>query len=143
MRALPALAPDLCTWHKVSVHRDCDVGHQRMLYSVPFALVGNQLWLRSTDASIAIYDDYRLVAPHVRGRRPGDRLKVREHLPPEARTFLAHDRHWCLEQAARVGPACAERIELLLADHILERLRAAQGVMRLRQPLLPDRQPSS
>ncbi|RDU94513.1 IS21 family transposase, partial [Trinickia dinghuensis] len=68
------------------------------------------------------------------GRRPGDRLTVRDHLPPEARAFLAHDRQWCLEQATRVGPACAELIELLLADHILERLRAAQGVMRLQKP---------
>ncbi|WP_415750598.1 Mu transposase domain-containing protein, partial [Burkholderia sp. BCC1996] len=40
MRALSAVAPDLGTWHKVSVHRDCHVAHQRVLYSVPFALVG-------------------------------------------------------------------------------------------------------
>jgi transposase len=134
MRELPAVAPDLGTWHKVSVHRDCHVAHQRVLYSVPFALVGKRLWLRATDASVNIYDDYRLVASHVRGRRPGNRLTVRDHLPPEARAFLAHDRQWCLEQAAHVGPACAELIELLLADHILERLRAAQGVMRLQKP---------
>jgi len=134
MRELPAVAPDLGTWHKVSVHRDCHVAHQRVLYSVPFSLVGKRLWLRATDASVCIYDDYRLVASHVRGRRPGDRLTVRDHLPPEARAFLAHDRQWCLEQATRVGPACAELIELLLADHILERLRAAQGVMRLQKP---------
>jgi transposase len=131
MRPLPAIAPDLGTWHKVSVHRDCHVAHQRMLYSVPFALVGKTLWLRATDVCVSIYDDYRLAASHVRGRRPGDRLTVRDHLPPEARAFLAHDRQWCLEQAQRVGPACAELIELLLADHILERLRAAQGVLRL------------
>jgi hypothetical protein len=95
--------------------------------------VGKTLWLRATDACISIYDDYRLAASHVRGRRPGDRLTVRDHLPPEARAFLAHDHQWCLEHAQRVGPACAELIELLLADHILERLRAAQGVMRLQQ----------
>lgn len=134
MRALPAVAPDLGTWHKVSVHRDCHVAHQRVLYSVPFALVGKTLWLRATDTSISLYDDYRLVASHVRGRRPGDRLNVRDHLPPEARAFLAHDRQWCLEQAQRVGAACVELIDLLLADHILERLRAAQGVLRLQRP---------
>lgn len=77
MGELPAVTPDLGTWHRVSVHRDCHVAHQRMLYSVPFALIGKTLWLRATDASIAIYDDYRLVASHVRRRRPGDRLTVR------------------------------------------------------------------
>jgi len=131
MRALPPIAPDLGTWHKVSVHRDCHVAHQRVLYSAPFTLVGKTLWLRATDASVSLYDDYRLVACHVRGRRPGERLTVRDHLPPEARAFLAHDRQWCLEQAIRVGPACTGLIDLLLSDHILERLRAAQGVMRL------------
>lgn len=35
------------------------------------------------------------------------------------------------EQAARIGPACTERVEHLLADRIAERLRAAQGVLGL------------
>jgi transposase len=133
MRPLPAIAPDLGTWHKVTVHRDCHVAHQRILYSVPFALVGKTLWLRATDTSITLYDDYRLVASHVRSDRPGERRTVRDHLPPEARAFLAHDRQWCLEQARRVGPACTQLIDLLLSDHILERLRAAQGILRLHE----------
>lgn len=37
----------------------------------------------------------------------------------------------CAEQATVVGPACAQLIEQLLADRIVERLRAAQGVLRL------------
>jgi hypothetical protein len=56
---------------------------------------------------------------------------VREHLPPQAQLFFAHDRAWCAEQAVRIGPACAQLIEHLLGDRILERLRAAQGVLRL------------
>jgi len=80
MHEPPAVAPDLGTRHKVSAHRDCHVAHQRVLYSVPFALVGKTLWLRATDTSVSLYDDCRLVASHVRGRRPGDRLTVRDHL---------------------------------------------------------------
>lgn len=38
---------------------------------------------------------------------------------------------WCLEQAAAIGVACAELIERLLANRVVERLRAAQGVLRL------------
>ena len=33
--ALPAIAPDLGTWHRVSVHRDCHVQFARALYSGP------------------------------------------------------------------------------------------------------------
>jgi transposase len=131
LRALPAMAPALGSWHAVRVHRDCHVQHERMLYSVPFTLVGKRLWLRATDTGVAIFQDYRLVATHVRGRRPGERHTVGDHLPPEARAFFARDRNWCLTQAQEVGPACAELIERLLSDRIVERLRAAQGVLRL------------
>jgi len=43
MRALPAVAPNLGTWHQVSVHRDCHVKFANALYSAPFALVGKGL----------------------------------------------------------------------------------------------------
>ena len=131
LRPLPAIAPDLGTWTGVSVHRDCHVQFDRCYYSVPFTLIGQALWLRATDAAVAIYQDYRQVALHPRGRKPGQRFTVRDHLPPEAQAFFAHDRDWCVEQATKVGPACAQFIALLLADRIVERLRAAQGVLRL------------
>ena len=131
LRPLPTIAPDLGTWTGVSVHRDCHVQFDRCYYSVPFTLIGQALWLRATDAAVAIYQDYRQVAMHPRGRKPGQRFTVRDHLPPEAQAFFAHDRDWCVEQATKVGPACAQFIALLLADRIVERLRAAQGVLRL------------
>jgi transposase len=131
LRALPAIAPDLGTWNGVRAHRDCHVQFARCFYSVPFTLIGHALWLRATDTAVAIYQDYRQVALHPRGRKPGTRYTVRDHLPPEAQAFFAHDRDWCLQQAATVGPACMQFIERLLADRIVERLRAAQGVLRL------------
>jgi transposase len=131
MKALPAIAPDLGTWSRVTLHRDCHVQHERIHYSAPFTLVGKRLWLRATDNAVTIYEDYRLVATHPRGRKPGQRFTVRDHLPPDAQAFFARDRNWCLKQAATVGPACAELVEQLLTDRVLERLRAAQGVIGL------------
>ena len=131
MHSLPPVAPDLAVWTRVSVHRDCHVQFERMLYSAPFALIGKRLWLRATDAAVSIFDNYQLVATHPRARKPGTRVTVNDHLPPHAQAFFAHDRSWCLAQARQVGPACAELIERLLADRIVERLRAAQGVLRL------------
>ncbi len=62
LRPLPPMAPDLGSWHRVVVHRDCHVAHDRCLYSVPFALVGKTLWLRVSDVTVTVYQDYRLVA---------------------------------------------------------------------------------
>ena len=134
LKPLPGVAPDLGTWHRVSVHRDCHVQFERVLYSAPFSLVGKTLWLRATDAAVALFEDYRHVATHPRGLRPGQRVSVREHLPPEAQAFFGRDRAWCATQAQAIGPQCKALIEQLLSDNILERLRAAQGILAQLKP---------
>ena len=134
LKPLPAIAPDLGTWHRVNVHKDCHVQFERILYSAPFTLVGKTLWLRATDTAVALYEDYRHVATHPRGQRPGQRVSCKAHLPPEAQAFFAKDRQWCTRQAAGIGSSCRTLIERLLADNILERLRAAQGVLSLLKP---------
>jgi len=131
LRALPAQAPDLGVWTCVKVHRDCHIKFDACLYSAPFTLVGKTLWLRASDGAIALYHQHQLVATHPRSQRAGQRMTVRAHLPPKAQLFFAHDRHWLLGQAGAVGPACAALIERLLGDAIVERLRAAQGVIHL------------
>jgi len=138
LQDLPAIAPDLGSWQRVSVHRDCHVQFERVLYSAPFTLVGKVLWLRATDGAVALYEDFRHVATHPRGRRPGERVTVADHLPPHAQAFFAHDRSWCVEQARRIGPSCRQLIEHLLTDRIVERLRAAQGVIHLLKRYGPE-----
>ncbi len=131
LKPLPPQAPDLGVWQCVTLHRDCHVKFDYKLYSAPFALVGKELWLRATDNCVTLFDDYRLVATHARGQRPGERLTTKDHLPPEAQLFFARDRQWLNAQALQIGPYCQQVIEWLLGDRILERLRAAQGVIGL------------
>lgn len=100
----------------------------------PFTLVGKTLWLRATDAAVALFEDYRHVATHPRAKRPGQRVSVREHLPPEAQAFFGRDRAWCAAQAEGIGPSCQALVGQLLADRVLERLRAAQAVLALLKP---------
>jgi transposase len=139
LQPLPPIAPDLGVWAAARLHRDGHLQFDQSLYSAPFTLIGRRLWLRVTDTSVAIFEDYRLVAQHLRATRPGTRRTVREHLPPDAQAYFLRDRHWCVEQAARIGPACVELIDRLLADRIVERLRAAQGVIGLAERFPPER----
>ncbi|HEX7075595.1 MAG TPA: IS21 family transposase [Hyphomicrobiaceae bacterium] len=103
MRPLPDIAPDLGVWARVRVHRDCHVQFERALYSVPFTLIGRELWLRATDTAVSVYQDHRLIALHLRARSAGTRRTVAAHLPPAARAFFTHDRQWCLAQAEKIG----------------------------------------
>lgn len=131
MRPLPTVTPDLGVWSQVSVHRDCHVQFERAYYSAPWTLIGKRLWLKASDGMVTLYDEFKTVAAHTRATHAGMRRTVRDHLPPEAQAFFAHDRAWCLAQAERIGPACTAFIGCLLADRVVERLRAAQGVLRL------------
>lgn len=128
---MPDQAPDLGSWHQVSVHRDCHVKFDHCLYSAPFAWVGKTLWLRATDTSVSLFHDHLLVASHARSLRPGQRMTVHDHMPPKAQWFFAHDRQWLEQQALAIGASCLQLIERLLSDRIVERLRAAQGVIAL------------
>ena len=131
LRRLPAVTPDLGTWHRVVLHRDCHVQFERAFYSAPFALAGKTLWLRATDTTVTLYEDYRHLYTHLRAQRPAQRMTLADHMPPEARHFFERDRRWCDTQALAVGPRCAELVARLLSDHIAERLRAAQGVLAM------------
>lgn len=133
MLPLPPVAPDLGVWSQATLHRDCHVQFERAFYSAPWRLIGQRLWLKVSDGMVTIYDTFRVVAAHGRAQRPGERRTLRDHLPPNAQAFFAHDRDWCLEQASTIGSACAELINVLLADRIAERLRAAQAVLALRR----------
>lgn len=128
---LPAVAPQLATWAKVSVHRDAHVQFAKCLYSAPFRLVGQELWLRATVTTVQLFHEHQLVATHPRLRDAGRRSTVRDHLPPDALAYRLHDPQWCLREAQRIGAACAAVIEALFADRVLDNLRAAQGVVRL------------
>lgn len=131
---LPAVPPVLATWVKVTVHPDAHVKFGHCLYSAPFRLVGQALWLRATHTSVQVFHEHQLVASHPRLKEPGKRSTVRDHLPPEALAYLQRDPQWCLETATRIGSACAALIEALFADRVLDNLRAAQGVVRLVKP---------
>lgn len=128
---LPDVPPALAIWEKVTVHRDAHVQFGKCLYSVPHRLVGQELWLRATHTGVQLYHAHQMIATHPRLKDPGRRCTVRDHLPPEALAYRMHDPQWCLQEATRIGSACAALIEALFADRVLENLRAAQGVLHL------------
>ena len=131
LKPLPAIPPEQAAWAKVKVHGDCHVQFEKCRYSVPYALVRQQLWLRASPTTVRIYQNHNMVAVHARKNTPGARSTVNEHLPPDARAFLMRDPQWCLKKAQTIGPACHGLINTLFRDRVLDNLRAAQGIIRL------------
>lgn len=132
LKPLPAVPPELAAWARVKVHRDSHVQFEKCLYSVPFKWIGQSLWLKATPVTVRLYRDHDLVAVHSRLSRPGSRSTLDEHLPPEAIAWKMRDPQWCLRQAEQIGTGCRQLIRTLFANRVLDNLRAAQGVIRLK-----------
>jgi hypothetical protein len=132
LEPLPSLPPELASWAKVKVHRDCHVQFEKCLYSVPFKLIGQSLWLKATPVLIRVCRDHELIATHDRKSRPGERSTLDDHLPPEAIAWKMRDPQWCLDQSEKIGAHCHQLVQHLFADRVLDNLRAAQGLIRLR-----------
>jgi transposase len=128
---LPSVAPMIGVWSQVSVHPDCHVKFDNSLYSAPYELARQQVWLKSTDTTVSIYHDHRLVAMHARAKRKGMRVTVADHMPPNVQAFFRKDRVWLIDSARSIGPSCEQLVSALLIDKVVERLRAAQGVIGL------------
>ena len=129
---LPPTPWEPVTWKQAKLHPDCHVVFQGAYYSAPHRLLGQRLWVRATTTQVQLFHAHALVATHL-AARPGQRRTLHAHLPPDKVHFLLQTPVWCQQQAAEIGPTCAMFVAALLGDHPLDRLRGAQGVLRLGQ----------
>ena len=58
-------------------------------------------------------------------------IGAHEHLPPDAIAYKMRDPQWCLRQGEEIGSHCLILLKSLFEDHVLDNLRAAQGVVSL------------
>lgn len=128
--ALPAAPYELATWKKAKLHADCHVVFEGSFYSAPHRLIGKTLWVRA-GAGVTIYLEHEVVAVHPRARQRGQRLTHNDHYPPEKVAGLMACPAGCLKRAAAIGPATHKLIGRLLEERPLDRLRTAQGILRL------------
>jgi len=133
LRPLPPARPECIWWTRAVLHGDCHIVTEKRYYSAPFSHIGHTLWVKTTEKMVCIYKGHELVASHPRLSRPGARSTNKDHYPPEAQAYLLRDPQWCLSQADSIGPCCRELIETLFADRVLDRLRAAQGIIGLKK----------
>jgi len=131
LKALPAVAPECASWSQAKLHGDCHIQFDKAYYSAPWQRIGERLDIRATETTVRIYYQHELIAFHARASRPGEHRSVDDHLPPNHQAWKMRDPQWCLKQAKAIGPNCLNLIEALFADRVLDRLRAAQGVIRL------------
>jgi hypothetical protein len=137
LRPLPTTPFVLATWSTGKVGPDIHLKVGPALYSVPWRLLGQQVHARSTATMVQVVYEGQVVATHVRRER--GRATTMAHYPPEKIAFHMRTPTWCRQVARQVGPACTDVVATLLEVNALFRLRAAQGVLGLRDKHTPAR----
>lgn len=133
LRPLPAVPPETVEWAKARVHRNTHALFAKNWYSVPFSLIGQDVWLRAGSRTVQVFHQEKLVATHPRVFGHGEHITVTDHLAPACRAYVERSPEWCREQSVLVGVCCQEVIERYLDHPRVEHLRAAQRVLRFRE----------
>ncbi|MBI1397819.1 MAG: IS21 family transposase, partial [Betaproteobacteria bacterium] len=103
LRPLPPSRYELARFKRAKVHIDYHVQCEGHFYSVPHALVGQEIELRFTAAAVECLHRAQRVAVHVRSHRQGGYTTVAEHLPAAHRAHL----EWTPSRLSALPSMCA------------------------------------
>ena len=121
-------------WCKATVGLDYHVRLEGHHYSVPHELIRQRLWARLTASTVEIFRGGRRVACHRRAA-PGDMgaTTLSDHMPASHRRYAEHTPQQLRERAARIGPATAILVDVILRDrpHPEQGFRSCLGILRL------------
>jgi transposase len=132
---LPTTSFVLATWSEAKVNIDYHVVVDRHYYSVPYQLIHKALQVRLTDQSVELFHHGKRVAAHVRSFRPGHFTTLEAHRPKAHRRYLKWTPGRMIRWAQKIGPACAQLVEQILASrpHPEQGFRSCLGIIRLGQ----------
>jgi transposase len=116
-------------WKKAKLHRDSHVQIEGGCYSAPWRFLHQELWVRCTRHSVAIYHQDQYLCTHARVR-PGQRSTVEEHLPEHRRDLRHRSREHWMSRASTLGQEVQDLAQALFdSDDVLLQLRKVQAVI--------------
>jgi transposase len=126
---LPAVPFVPVIWHQAGVHQDAHVAFGGRLYSVPWRLIKQRVWLRASAHTVDVYAEDERVATHERRGR-SLRATRDEHLPPERAPLRHRSRAFWEARAdgldAEIGAYVREVFD---SDDVLSMLRTVQAIV--------------
>ena len=126
---IPSRRYELVLWHKARVHQDSHVVFDKRLYSVPWRLIKQEVWLRASPTTVDIYADDARVAMHSRRSR-SIRSTQDEHLPAERAPWRHRHRAYWEERADKIAPEVGAYVRAVFdSDDVLSMLRTVQAIV--------------
>jgi transposase len=133
LQPLPVQPYEYAEWKRARVNIDYHVEVDGHYYSVPYALVKQQLEVRVSARVVEIFHTGTRVASHLRSRLKGRHSTVATHMPTAHQHYAEWTPQRLIRWAADSGAATARVVEVILASrpHPQQGFRSCLGIMRL------------
>ncbi len=133
LQPLPEHPHEFALWKSARVNLDYHVAFEGHYYSVPNALVRQEVNIRATEHLVAVFHHGQQVAIHPRSASLGRYSTNPEHMPAHHRFVLTTDADWLQRQAGMVGPYTAQFVAALLRSrpYPQQAFRSCLGVLSL------------
>ena len=141
LKALPAEAYVFAEWQECRVGLDYHVEVGKHYYSVPFTLLREKLWARSTARTVELFHRGKRVAAHVRSSSNRKPTTVGEHMPSSHRRYAEWTPERLKRRAGEIGPSTATLVEVIIAarTHPEQGFRSSIGIIGLAKRYGPER----
>lgn len=130
LMSLPGRRFEAVVYTVGTVAPDCHVRSGKAFYSAPWRLLGQKVTVRTAGDLVQIFHADAVVATHV--LHLSGRSTNFEHYPPHKVAHTLRTVTWCRAQAEQIGPAAVAVVAELSEVNAIHRLRAIQGIIRLR-----------
>ncbi len=138
---LPQRPYEYAEWYKARVNIDYHIEVDGHYYSVPFQLLRERLDVRLSATTIEAYRKGERVAAHARSYVRGLPTTVKEHMPPEHRSYAEWSPYRFIQWAGKTGVATARLVEKILSTRPYpeQGYRACLGIINLGRHYEPER----
>jgi transposase len=133
LNPLPAMRYPFGEWKTARVNIDYHIEVERHFYSVPYALVHQEVDVHLTGETVEILHRGIRVASHVRSREEAKASTVDEHRPKSHQKYVGRTPSRLIEEAQQTGPCTGQLVEAILAAkrHPEQGFRSCLGILRL------------
>jgi transposase len=133
LKPLPATRYQFGEWETARVNIDYHIEVDRHFYSVPYALVHQELDVHLTGETVEILHRGVRVASHARSYEAGKPTTLTEHRPKSHQKYLGRTPSRLIEEAQQTGPCTGQLVEAILAAkrHPEQGFRSCLGILRL------------
>lgn len=133
LQPLPATRYEFGQWKTARVNIDYHIEVERHYYSVPYALVHQEVEARLTAETLEVLHRGVRVASHVRSYQTGRATTLIDHMPKAHQKYVGQTPSRLVEEAQQTGPCTGQLVEAILAAkrHPEMGYRSCLGILRL------------